>query len=299
MHEQRPSITLLVISVVFTFTAATAVWMFISGVGSIATQVGLFGLGVSLGPCFAAYALAPIRRKQTMRRLVLLTGGLTILAFSIIASANLDLEGFFLLLFEGVAGVAVGHTIVTLILGPVLFGRFLCGWGCWRAMILELLPLGRGDGRRHGIHRWLPYVSLLACAAAAGFGFFLFDHHAGGVPGSTYRAGTLSLLIGFAVYYAAAVGIAIVINDQRAFCKYLCPNLSILRPTSRLALLKIGAREEVCNDCGACTKVCPMDIDVRAIVRSGTRVGTGECILCQRCVQACPRDALRATFQLR
>ena len=56
---------------------------------------------------------------------------------------NLDLEGFFMLLLLGTGGAAVGHTMIMVIAGPMLFGRVLCGWGCWRSMILELLPAGR------------------------------------------------------------------------------------------------------------------------------------------------------------
>jgi ferredoxin len=42
-------------------------------------------------------------------------------------------------------GPAIGHTMITTIVGPLIFGRILCGWGCWRAMVLERLPVGKGD----------------------------------------------------------------------------------------------------------------------------------------------------------
>jgi ferredoxin len=37
-----------------------------------------------------------------------------------------------------------------------------------------------------------------------------------------------------------------------------------------------------------------MDIEVAPL--AGGRIGYGECVLCQRCVQACTRGALRLTF---
>lgn len=299
MRSTKPSRALLFIAVFFTciFGAAAACLAF--RIGAAAVNVSLLGLGLSLGPCLGAYALAPIRRKQPLRRIVLITGGLSILAFSLLASANLDLEGFFLLLFEGAAGAAIGHTLATLVIGPLLFGRFLCGWGCWRAMVLEFLPLGKGTRRRRVLSRYLPWAGLAACIASAALAFLVFGHHAGGIPGSPVRAGTLALLCGIAVYYSASIALAFAFGDQRAFCKYLCPNLPVLRLTSRLALMKVAANRELCTDCGACNKACPMDIDVRAFSRAGMRIGSGECILCQKCVHVCPSDALSVTFPFR
>lgn len=295
MRSSKPNRSLLVLSGFFTAAAIAAATGIVLGAGTPALNIAALGMGISLGPFLAAYATVSPRRKQAARRLVLLTGGITILAFSLLASANLDLEGFFLLLLEGVAGAAIGHTLITVVIGPLFFGRFLCGWGCWRAMVLELLPVGRGS-RRNGLSRNLPLAGLLATLIAAVAGYFFLGHHAGGAPGSPHNAGTLSLLGGIAVYYATSILLAFGLNDQRAFCKYLCPNAAILRLTSRLSLLKMAPDPDRCDGCGACSKICPMDIDVRAFALSGRRIGTGDCILCQRCAQVCPGGALSASF---
>jgi ferredoxin-type protein NapH len=288
MHAAKPRRALFIISAFITCIAVGVLLIVHPALNSLPLRVAVFGLGISLGPCLAAYATAPTAGKQRLRRLVLLTGGLTILAFSLTGSANLELEGFFLLLFEGVAGVAIGHTLITLVIDPLFFGRVLCGWGCWRAMVLEFLPLRRKRGRRHeNIWNILPFLSLAICVAAAAAAFFICGHRAGGSPASPYRAGMASLLLGFAIYYMAAIVFAIAFHDPRAFCRYLCANLPILRLTSRLSLLKISSTPSLCNRCGACTGVCPMDIDVRSFAISGQRIGTGECILCQRCTQVC------------
>ncbi len=96
------------------------------------------------------------------------------------------------------------------------------------------------------------------------------------------------MLVACGVYYAASIGLALALKDQRAFCKYLCPSSAILRWTSRPALLRVAARPEACDGCGACTRACPMDIEVAPLALAGRRIGSGECVLCQRCVQACP-----------
>lgn len=286
-----------VFATTFSLTAVAwslAAWLWSSG--NRAWAVSAFLAGLSLGPCLTAYATAPRAQKQFQRRLVLFTGGLSVLAPSLLAATSLDLEAFFLLLLAGTAGAAIGHTLVTVIVGPLLFGRALCGWGCWRAMVLELLPLGRGGGRRRGAWALLPYLGLATSAAAAAFAFHALGHRQPGVGGTQPGAGPLSGLVACAVYFAASIGLAFATRDQRAFCKYLCPSSAILRWTSRPALLRVAARTSACDGCGACTRVCPMDVDVARLALAGRRIGGGQCILCLRCVQACHGGALRLAF---
>jgi polyferredoxin len=111
------------------------------------------------------------------------------------------------------------------------------------------------------------------------------------LPHPAVFAATLAVTVG-----AWSVAARLWSLDQRAFCKYLCPSAAILRWTSRPALLRIAAQAEACDGCGACTRACPMDIEVAPLARAGRRIGSGDCVLCQRCVQACTRGALRLTF---
>ena len=215
------------------------------------------------------------------------------MVFAALGRVNLDLEGFFMLLFLGTAGAAIGHTLVTVILGPLFFGRFLCGWGCWRAMILELLPIRHSAGRRRGEWDLLPFLGLALSIGAAAALVFILGHHPGGTPGAMHAGSLRAIVIGFAIYYAASIGLAFALRDQRAFCKYLCPSGLILGITSRLSILKMTSDGQLCNACGACSKVCPMDIDVAHFAALGQRVRSGQCILCQRCAHACPTLALR------
>jgi polyferredoxin len=287
----------LVFAATYTVTAVAwsfAAWLWSSG--SRAWAVSAFLVGLSLGPCLTAYATAPRAQKQLQRRIVLFAGGLSILAPSLLAATSLDLEAFFLLLLAGTAGAAIGHTLVTVIVGPLVFGRVLCGWGCWRAMVLELLPLGPGEGRRRGAWVLLPYLGLATSAAAAAFACHELRLRPPGTAGVRASVGVPAALVACGAYYAASIGLAFATRDQRAFCKYLCPSSAILRWTSRPALLRVAARSSACDGCGACTRVCPMDLDVARLAPAGLRIGGGQCILCLRCVQACGVGALRLTF---
>jgi ferredoxin-type protein NapH len=261
----------------------------------LAFAVSIFFAGLSLGPCLGAYALARPVRKQTFRRAVLWAGGLSIVALSLLGAMNLDLEGFFMLLLAGTMGAAIGHTIITTVVGPMVFGRFLCGWGCWRSMVLESLPVGKGEGRRPGAWRWLPLLGLMVTAGAAVI-LVTVGHHPGGTLRAFHGGSRVAIAAGLGVYYVASISLAFALKDQRAFCKYLCPNSVILRQTSRLSLAKMEARADLCDGCGACSRVCPMDVDVAGFAQRGGRLRSGDCILCQRCAHVCPKQALRLSF---
>jgi ferredoxin-type protein NapH len=274
-----------------TFTVTAAAWsasVVLWSAGQRAFAVSAFLLGLSLGPCLTAYATAPRAQRQLQRRIVLFTGGLSILAPALLAGRGLDLEDCFALLLAGIGGAAVGHTLVTVVLGPLVLGRVLCGWGCWRAMVLELLPVGHAGGRRSGFWSVLPYAGLATSAGAS-----VALHALGRRPALARPASALAAI---GVYYVASIGLAFALRDARAFCKYLCPSGAILRWTSRPALLRIAVRADACDGCGACSRVCPMDVDVAAAAVAGRGIGHGDCVLCQRCVQACTRGALRLTF---
>jgi len=47
------------------------------------------------------------------------------------------------------------------------------------------------------------------------------------------------LVVGNMLYFSLAIILAFALQDNRAFCKYLCPITVFLKATSRLSLLKI------------------------------------------------------------
>ena len=144
---RRVSRALLVVSAIFLLVLWPLAAVVLLRGNALGFAIALFGSGLQ-GSFLAGYTFARAARKQWWRWLVMSAGGLGIFMFSLVDAVNLDLDGFFELLILGTAGVAIGHTMVTTIIGPLIFGRILCGWGCWRAMLLERLPVGKGSGRR-------------------------------------------------------------------------------------------------------------------------------------------------------
>jgi len=261
----------------------------------------LFGyIGTALGVGLGLYAFLPKKKKQWGRRLTLvLVGGMLLGYVGLVQSENLQIEWAFLSLFAGFGGAAFTHYLIAKVLGPLVFGRLWCGWACWTLMVLDLLPFQRSGGRLPGGWEGVRYLHFLASLGLvvllwAGFGYG--RHVTFGSP-----TGLAWMLAGNALYYAAGVGMAVALRDNRAFCKYLCPVPVFQKATARFSLLKIRGDAAACDGCGACETMCPMDIRILEYLQSGERVLSTECMLCQTCVTVCARDALRVSlgFELR
>jgi polyferredoxin len=103
---------------------------------------------------------------------------------------------------------------------------------------------------------------------------------------------------GNVAYYAVAIGMALVLKDNRAFCKYMCPVAVPLKVASQFSVVKVQTDADACNGCSACTRMCPMDIDILAYVEKDRRVMSSDCIMCATCVAICTKDALKLSVEL-
>ncbi len=78
--------------------------------------------------------------KQARRAVQFLVGSYMLVYLGIISNENMQIEGFWYYLFTGVFEAATIHYAAAKIFGPLLFGRGWCGYACWTAMVLDLLP---------------------------------------------------------------------------------------------------------------------------------------------------------------
>jgi len=258
----------------------------------------LFGyIGTALGIGLGLYSFLPKKRKQWGRRFTLLAvGGMLLVFMGILQRENLQIEWLFLSLLAGVGAGVVAHYSIAKVFGPILIGRLWCGWACWTLMVLDLLPFQRSPGRLPRTWEWLRYAHFAASFALIatlvyGFGF-----------GRGLEQGSLAALqwmvAGNLLYYALAVGMAFALEDNRAFCKYVCPVTVPLQATSRFSVLKIRGDMSRCDECGACVQMCPMDIQILDYIREERRVLSTECMLCQTCITVCAKDALKVSIGL-
>jgi ferredoxin len=282
------------VTLVFFWSLGLALW----GASGFVQPLILFGyIGTVLGVGLGLYATLPRKNKQWGRRLTLLgVGGILLVYMGGVQRENLQIEWLFLALLSGMGTGVVSHYLIAKIVGPLLVGRLWCGWGCWTLMVLDLLPFQRSPGRTPGRWGWLRgghfFASgLLMAALWLGWAYGR-DLSYGSGPALAWMMG------GNALYYVSAVGLAFVLRDNRAFCKYLCPVTVLLKATSRFSLLKIRGDMSRCNECEACVLMCPMDIEILSYLREGRRVLSTECMLCQTCVTVCARDALKVSAGL-
>lgn len=235
------------------------------------------GLSISLG------VFLFFRKYKYARRIVQLLVGLYMLIYlGLICSENMQIEGFWYYLFTGVFEAATIHYAVAKIFGPPLFGRGWCGYACWTAMVLDFLPYKIPTRPRKKI-AWIRYLTFMASFL---FVAALFLAKAGNMERIMFWA----FIIGNAAYYALGIALAIMLKDNRAFCKYICPITVFLKPMSYFSLIRVSCDKEKCISCGKCKKLCPMDVDVTD--NSRKRKNGTECILCMECVRNCPKDAL-------
>jgi ferredoxin-type protein NapH len=254
---------------------------------------GYIGMAIFVG--LGLYTILPRQKKPVGRRVAQILVGAYMLGFlGFIVKENMQLEGFFFYLVAGIFGGSVIHYLVAKIFGPVIFGRGYCGWACWTAAVLDLLPYkrnkqGRVSPRWEGL-RYVHFAVSLGLVLAVIYGLGYETQR------QTMRE-VYWLMGGNAFYYASALVLAVVMHDNRAFCKYLCPITAVLKVTSRFAMLKISGDASKCTDCGACAKACPMDIDIPRYVLNGERVLSTECIFCNTCVSTCPENVLTSSFR--
>lgn len=227
-------------------------------------------IGTSLA---AGILLFRLRYKHARRVAQFLVGAYMLIYLGILSRENMQIEGFWYYLFTGVFEAATIHYAVAKIFGPLVFGRGWCGFACWTAMILDLLPykIPRNPRKKWGFLRYGTFALSLLFVGA------LFLAQVKDMQRVMFQA----FLIGNGLYYLVGIILAVSLKDNRAFCKYICPVTVFLKPMSYFSLLRVKCDKSKCVSCGKCKKVCPMNVDMTD--NSRKRENGTECILCYEC----------------
>ena len=236
-----------------------------------------------IGFCIS-FGLVLYTNKFKYARLVVqfLVGFYMLVYLGLISNENMQIEGFWYYLFLGVFEAATIHYVVAKIFGPLIFARGWCGYACWTAMILDLLPYKTPENGRKDIG-YIRYIVFTLSLLFTG-GLFVFN-----IP-NLERVMFWSFIIGNLIYYIVGIVLAFIFKDNRSFCKYICPITVFLKPASYFSLMRVKIQEEKCIDCKKCIRVCPMDVDM--MDKSRKRINGTECILCMKCIEECPQAAL-------
>ena len=263
--------------IVFIFEAvAVTLWLTKNNIFYL-FNFSYIGLSIGLG------LILFIKKNRHARRIVQLLVGLYMLVYlGLIRRENMQIEGFWYYLFSGVFEAATIHYAVAKIFGPLIFGRGWCGYACWTAMVLDFLPYKtpQRPAKKIGFIKYVVFALSLVFVGA----MFLSK------AGDPEKIMFVSFIVGNAAYYAAGIILALVLKDNRAFCKYICPVSVFMKLPARFSLIRIKCDKSKCVSCGKCKKVCPMEVDMTD--NSRRRKNGGECILCMECVKNCPKKAL-------
>ena len=201
-----------------------------------------------------------------------------------IGHENMQIEGFWYFLALGVFEGATIHYLVAKIAGPLVFGRGWCGYACWTAMVLDILPFKTRQAPRRKWEWARAFTLALSIAFVAAV--LLFAR-----PQTADSLMFIAFIVGNAAYYAIGIALAFALKDNHAFCKYLCPVSLLMKPAANLSLVHVRFDADKCTSCNACIRACPMDVTPNSPF--GKRPRKTECILCGACIDACPENALR------
>ncbi len=266
------------------------IWRYVAtGSGFYLLNFGYIGTAVAVGS-FLSDAL-PRKHAQWGRRIAQILVASYMLGFlGFVGRENMQIEGFFFYSLMGIFGGATLHYFVAKIAGTFLFNRGWCGWACWTAMVLDLLPWKKprsGRLRRLGVIRYIHF------ALSLGLVLFIWYIQRGRKQ-FVIRTELYWLAVGNALYYVVGIALAATLKDNRAFCKYICPIPVLQKVGARFAIMRTKINPDKCTECGLCEKHCPMDIKLLDYNKAGQRILSTECILCNTCANVCPVSAINS-----
>jgi polyferredoxin/Flp pilus assembly protein TadD len=193
------------------------------------------------------------------------------------------------------------------ILATLLFGRFVCGWGCH---ILALQDLCGWLLKKMGLHpkpfrsRLLVYVPIIAALYMFVWPviYRLFtEPHEPFVPRFTNHLVTTNFWqtfpsVAVAIPFLFICGfMTVYFLGQKGFCTYACPYGGFFGLADKFSPGKIRVTP-ACNQCGHCTATCTSNVLVHAEVKQYGMVVDPGCMKCMDCVSVCPNDALYFGF---
>lgn len=193
-----------------------------------------------------------------------------------------------------------------MILFGVLLGRVICGFLCpfgWFQELLHKIPTKKFSTKKLHCLTYLKYIILLLLVIVlpmtvvneVGIGDPWFCKWLcpagvleGAIPLAIVNSGIRAAL-GSLFTWKSCILISIVVLSvflYRPFCKWLCPLGTFYALFNKVSFYRFNIDQNKCTSCGACAKVCKMDVDVYKTPNHT------ECIRCGDCLRACPCGAI-------
>src|SRR3989440_10859096 len=194
------------------------------------------------------------------------------------------------------------------ILATLIFGRFVCGWGCH---ILALQDFCAWMLKKIGLTP-KPFRSRLLVYVPLGAALYMFvwptaaRFFSSSGPGQLIPKFTNHLVtnnfwqtfpsVPVAIPFLIICGfVTVYFLGSKGFCTYACPYGGFFGLADKLAPFRIRVTD-ACNQCGHCTATCTSNVLVHAEVKQYGMVVDPGCMKCMDCVSVCPNDALYFGF---
>jgi polyferredoxin/Flp pilus assembly protein TadD len=194
------------------------------------------------------------------------------------------------------------------LIATLIFGRFVCGWGChivalqdFCAWLLKKIGLVPKPFRS----RLLVYVPLIAAlymfVLPTVLRAFTKPPDEPLIPAFTNHLVTNNFwetfpTVAVAIPFLFICGfMTVYFLGSKGFCTYACPYGGFFSLTDKFAPGKIRVTD-ACNQCGHCTATCTSNVLVHAEVKQYGMVVDPGCMKCMDCISVCPNDALYFGF---
>lgn len=206
----------------------------------------------------------------------------------------------------GIVNISV-ITIFTIFMSGFVFRRAFCGWLCPGGgcqLVANSLNNKRVQDQRTN---WFRVILVSVWVVMMISTLFIGNHILKFEPGNPGTGKFADSEIRYFIPYIPVVVfmfLFVLIFGKRGFCHKGCwiyPLLQFSTFTGKIIhtpslYIKINSRED-CNNCKLCTKNCSMSIDINSYVLSNKGL-PNNCIQCGTCVDKCPNDVLKFSFDI-
>lgn len=202
-------------------------------------------------------------------------------------------------IFKGMVGLqpsiaAVVFGFVFFVVLAVIGNKLVCGWACPFGALQELiysLPILRRFKRRkvpfwisNTIRAILFAIVLLVLFGVVGGKRGMVLYH----PINPFNLFNLRFELP-SILATVVVSLLLALGVYRPFCQFICPFGFVSWLFERVSLFRVRVDRARCNECGACSRACPVE---SAGHKVAGRFVQADCFSCARCLNVCPNEAI-------